>query len=118
MTAITTQYQNSRCDNIKATILNTATESDAIDLSGTTLGGFIIPATFQGTTLTFQVSIDGIAFHGLNDPLGNVVTISGIVAGKAVNWQMGDLTTWRYLKFITGSAQTSNISIQCSCKPF
>lgn len=116
MTAITTQFQDTRCKNISATIANAATESSAIDLSGTTLGGFIIPATFQGTTLTFQVSIDGIAFHDLNDPLGNAVTISGIVAGKAVNWQMDDLTTWRYLKFIAGSAQTSEISIQCSCK--
>lgn len=117
MTAITTQYQDSRCENISATIANTATESASIDISGTTLVGFVIPASFQGTTITFQVSIDGTTFHALDDYLGNTVTISNITAGNAVNWQKTDLSPWQYLKLIAGSAQTSDISIQCICEP-
>lgn len=117
MTAITTQYQDSRCDNIKATILNTATESAAIDISGTTLVGFIIPAAFQGTTINFQVSIDGTTFFTLDDYQGNVVTITGIAAGNAINWQRGDLSPWQHLKLVAGSAQTSDIEIQCITEP-
>jgi hypothetical protein len=117
MTAITTQYQDSRCDNIKATIANTATESAAIDLSGTTLVGFVIPASFQGTSITFQVSVDGSTFFALDDYQGNPVTISGITAGNAVNWQRGDLSPWQYLKLVAGSAQTSDIEIQCITEP-
>ena len=117
MTAITTQYQDSRCKNISATIANAATESAAIDISGTTLVGFIVPATFQGTSITFEVSVDGATFHALDDYLGNTVTISNITAGNAVNWQKTDLSPWQYLKLIAGSAQTSNISIQCICEP-
>ena len=98
MTAITTQYQDSRCENISATIANTATESAAIDISGTTLVGFVIPAGFQGATITFQVSIDGTTFHALDDYLGNTVTISNITAGNAINWQKTDLFTMAILK--------------------
>lgn len=117
MTAITTQFQDSRCENISATIANTATESAAIDISGTTLVGFIIPATFQGTSISFQVSIDGATFYNLDDYQGNAVTVSGITAGRAVNWQKSDLSPWQYLKLIAGLAQTSDISIQCICEP-
>ena len=117
MTAITTQYQDSRCDNIKANILNTATESAAIDISGTTLVGFVIPAAFQGTTISFQVSIDGATFFTLDDYQGNVVTITGITAGNAVNWQRGDLSPWQHLKLVAGSAQNSDIEIQCITEP-
>jgi hypothetical protein len=51
-----TQYAPNCCYDLTATIAVSGTTSGAVDLSGCTLVGLFIPATFDGTTLTITAS--------------------------------------------------------------
>src|SRR5205823_13245365 len=51
-----TNYAPKCCYDLAATIAVSGTTSNAVDLSGCTLVGLFIPATFDGTTLTITAS--------------------------------------------------------------
>jgi len=50
------QFQPIVTHNLTATIADSATESSAIDLSGTTLTAIAIPAEFDGAALTLKAA--------------------------------------------------------------
>ncbi len=57
---------------IKGTIANAGTVSTAINISNAVTGGIQFPNTFAGTSVTFQVSYDGVTYVALNDSSGAV----------------------------------------------
>lgn len=62
-----------------------------------------LPATFTGTTLTFQVSTDNTTFQVLRDFQGNVVTA---IVTQGVSYDLPEeLVGWHYLKIVSGTAE-------------
>lgn len=94
-----------------ATIASGASLSGAVDL-GVTNGwnafcGVIFPATFTGTTASFQVSneLDG-TYANLHDQGGTEVTLT-VAASRVVCFSedtRSKLGPWRFLKIRSGTA--------------
>lgn len=59
-----------------ATIANGASLSSAVDIDGSALVGIVVPATFTGTSLTFQMSHDDTTYSNLYDETGTEVTVT------------------------------------------
>ena len=100
-----TQYQAVISSNLTATIANTASLSDAMDLSGTTLAGYIMPASWTSANMTFQVSVDGTNFHNFYDQFGNEVSHT-VSTSRFVALNPSDMASVRYIKFRSGTNGT------------
>ena len=101
----------------EVTILNTQTESGAIDTVGMALCGILLPAAFTGTAITFLVSD---ALGGTYVPLHS--TISGtlltytVVAGKFYAIDPKDFQGVRFLKIKSGSAEGADRTVKLALK--
>lgn len=89
-----------------ATIAASGSVSDAIDLDGEIIAAIVMPATFTGTSLTFQAaaSVDG-TFQNVYDDSGAELTATvgqgKVVVNKSV---LEALAALRYLKIRSGTA--------------
>lgn len=90
-------------------IADSTTVSNSIDLENKTLVGIVVPSTFDGTTITFQVSHDDVTYQALYDDGGTAVSVTtaasrsvGMTAAKAEA-----LAPWRYIKLVAGTVQTT-----------
>jgi len=71
------QFTNTQIDLISATIASGETTSTAIKIYGCTAAALYIPASFTGSTVTFQASADkGENFANLYGPLGVQASLS------------------------------------------
>lgn len=91
-----------------ATIANNAQISDAVDLAEQRLAGINVPANWVAANITFQTSIDGVAFFDVYDSNGAV----SIPQGQLANARMVlvDPSTFfglRYLKLKTSAVQNN-----------
>lgn len=99
--------------DLSVTISVGQTISNAVDLYGTALVGFITDANLTGTALTFQGS-DSLA--GTYKPialLSTGVNIAGVVTTSKY-YTLGttiDLSAVRFLKIVSGLAQLTNATI-------
>ena len=100
------QYQSIITSNLVHTIANGASLSDALDLSGTSLVGYIMPASWTTANLTFQGSVDGTNFFNLYDKFGNEITHI-VAASQFIAVNPADLTCVRYLKLRSGTSASS-----------
>jgi hypothetical protein len=82
-------------------ILSGSTTSDGIPISGKSVVGFIFP-TMDGSNMTVNVSLDGTNWKTLNG-----VTLS-IVDGKAYNVDIQTMSSWKFVRFISDTSETSN----------
>jgi hypothetical protein len=90
------------------TIANAASISEPFQTRQFAQGGFMLPATFTGTAMTFEVSIDGTTFEALHDSSG---TISLTVAqGKAYALPAA-LFAFPYAKLKSGSTESGQRTI-------
>jgi hypothetical protein len=94
-----------------AVIASGATVSGSIDLDsyGSLEGlvGFIMPAAFTGSAITFNVSTDDVTYSALNDSSNAAVSIT-VTAGKAYALKQdvrSTLSPWRYIQFVSGSSE-------------
>lgn len=78
------------------------TKSDAINTQNKTLKGFITPSTLTGTTVTFEVSLDGTNFYALDD-----VSIS-VAANKAYALEADKFAGWHKIKIVSGSSEAAD----------
>ena len=97
-----TQYQPIITSNLTATLANAASLSDAIDLNGTTMVGYIIPAAWTAADITFQVSVDGTNFNNLYNQFGNEVKHI-VAASRFIVLTPSDMAGVRYIKFRSGT---------------
>lgn len=93
------------------TIANGATTSDALDMGANPdplggLAGFMIPASFTGTAITFSVSNDDSTYAALyNSNTQLSITVSTSRAFGFTADQRSLLSAWRYVKLVSGSAE-------------
>jgi hypothetical protein len=83
-----------------------ASISAALDCRGYTPVGIIVPSTFDGNQLRFQVSGDGTNFFDLYDTGNNVVVMT--VAASRAYPLYGELDGWNYIKILTYSSGSAN----------
>lgn len=92
-----------------ATIANGATVSDAVDMRGYSGGGYALPSTFDGTALTFQVSVDGVTYQTLYDQYGSPLSIT-VAASRSFPLPQ-EIFGWAYFKFVAGTAQSTTATL-------
>lgn len=93
--------------------LPAGTVSNALAIGDFTIGGFILPAAFTGTAITFQVSVDGDTFVALNDSSGAVSLTVAQGKGYALP---ASVMGFRWLKFVSGSSEGADRTIQVMLK--
>lgn len=112
----TSQFEPVVAYNQTAVIANSASESGVVDLSGATLCGLIMPAAFDGTTLTFSSSTSATGtFQNLYDANGNQISAT-IAASRNIALNPADFAGVRYLKIISNSAESAERTITISAR--
>lgn len=88
------------------TILNTQTDSDAVDLRGYGMVGLIIP-TITTANLTFQMSETRTGtYRTLYNQDGTVFTITAATGNRAISADdLAPLCAYRWVKIISSEAQ-------------
>lgn len=97
------QYTPLITSDLTATIASSASLSDAIDVSGTTICGYIMPASWTSADITFQASVDGTNFFDLYDQYGIEVKHSA-AASHFVQLTPADMASIRFVKFRSGTS--------------
>lgn len=97
-------------DTQTATIASGATASGAVDARGASGGGYALPSTFDGTTLTFTVcSTSGGTYQTLYDQYGNALSVT-VAASRSYPLPQ-ELFGWPYFKFVAGTSQSTTDTI-------
>lgn len=92
-----------------ATIASGETKSGSIDLHETAQAGFILPAAFTGTAITFEVSADNVTFAPLEGSDGNPVSLT-VSQGNAYAFPISTFP-FAFAKIVSGSAEGADRSI-------
>ena len=87
------------------TIDQNETVSTAFDSRGFSSFGLLMPSSFTGTTISFQVSHDNSTYNALNNTTGSVISMT-VAASKAYSLPI-ELTPWRYFKIVSGSSEAA-----------
>jgi len=99
---------------MKVTIANGQTVSGAADLQSGHFLGFVLPSLFTGTTVGFQVSADGTTYSTLYNPSNNAVSCT-VTQARAYAFTadiISELSNWRWIKLISGSAEGADREIR------
>lgn len=94
---------------ISATVAAGTSLSGTIDTEGARNLGLVVPTTFDGTQIRFQVSHDNVTFFPLNDVTNTRITQT-VSANTAVDL-VGELMVWRYIKIETVTAQATTDTV-------
>lgn len=87
------------------TIANTETTSGAADLGEMAVVGIQTPASLTGTSFSFLASADNSTFVEVRKVDGTVYTLT-VTSSKYYVVPPADLAGIRYLKIVSGSAET------------
>lgn len=102
-------FGQSRAVLNSVTIADGQTVSSAVNVKRLTVASIVTPASFEGTTITFQVSYDGeTTWVPLHDSSGNVVTLT--VASSRATYVADDVFKGVIfsLRLVAGSAQSGD----------
>jgi hypothetical protein len=88
-----------------ATIANGASLSGAVNLSGFTLIGIDMPASWTAANLTLQASVDNSTWDNVFDQTGTEVTITA-AASRFILLNPADFVSVRYLRVRSGTSGT------------
>lgn len=86
------------------TIANADTISGAIALKHFVLWGLVLPS-ISGTSLSFQVSADGVTYQALYDDAGDQVTIPVAAATPRSYTLPAALAAWPWAKIVSNLAE-------------
>lgn len=86
------------------TIASGQTTSSALDLQAQGVCGFLMPAAFTGTTITFSGSADDVTYGDLYNTSDTQFSVT-VAASRYFCVNPGDFLGVRYLKFVSGSAE-------------
>lgn len=92
------------------TIASGGTASSSIDFRGRAGGGFVVPAAFTGTSITYQVSVDNSNFGALYDQFGAQVVTASVAVSRRYALP-AELYGWPYFKIVSGSAEGGDRTI-------
>lgn len=100
-----------------ATIANGAATSTAVDLCGVTLAGIQLPASFTGTSITFQAATSlGGTYQTIINPTGASVGAT-VSAGKYLTLSPSDFAGIQFLKIVSGSNEGADRTLELVCRP-
>lgn len=116
MTNASTNQQPRLCNDVTVTIADGATESSAADLQGTSLVGMVIPAAFDGASMTFKVSSDGTTYQTFKNLAGTTAT-AVVAASNSYGIVPADFAGWRFIKLVADTAQTGATVITLQTLP-
>lgn len=86
-------------------VSDSATVSQAVNLEGATLCGFILPATFTGTTITFQIADEeGGTYVNLYDKTNTQVSFS-VTQGRGYSVDPALFACAQFIKLVSGSTE-------------
>lgn len=115
--ANTSQFPARLTNDLSVTILSGQTESDALDTNGTSLVGYVLPAAFTGTAITFKVcdTLDG-TYLDLYNTDGTLISHT-VAQGTAVAISPLDFAAFRFVKFVSGSSEGADRVINIQARP-
>src|SRR4051794_8809084 len=102
------------CYDLTATIATSGTTSGAIDLSGCTLVGLFVPATFDGTTLTItaSASLTGTYVSVQQDHTSASAYTITTAASRYVGLDNLDLASGlQFIKLVAGTSQSTTDTV-------
>lgn len=92
-------------------IANGQTVSGVIAKQSMAMVGAVMPASFEGATLTFQVSADGTTYVELDDNSSGSAISATVAASKAVTLP-AELAPWPFFKIVSGTQVAADRTIQ------
>jgi len=95
-------------------IANGGTVSDAISFQPFAQGGFVLPAAFTGTAVSFQVSADGVTYVALYDATNTLVSIA-VTQGRGYAFPIA-LFAFGFVKIVSNGAEGGARTIQLGLK--
>lgn len=116
--ATSTNYQAPDCFDLTATIASGQTTSAEIDLSGTTLCGFILPSALTGTALGLQMTnVSGGTYVTAQDGTGVSLSVA-VAAGVYVPITNLAVTAGlRFVKVVSNASEAAARSIVLVTRP-
>ena len=90
---------------ISVVLATSTTISQAFDARPGAMFGLVVPSTFDGTAITFQVSHDNVTYQALYDEFNVAVGLT-VAASRSYNLPSA-LAPWAFWKIVCGSAQTT-----------
>lgn len=110
------QFPARLSQDLTAVIPASGTTSAAVDTHGTSIVGYILPATFTGTAITFEVSNDNSSFYSLYNTDGTEISHT-VAQNTAVGISPLDFAGWRFIKFVSGSTEAAERTIAIQTRP-
>lgn len=101
----------------QATISAAGTKSAEVNLCGTTLVGMYIPASFQGTSVSFEAAKGtGGTFVPVKDGAGNSVTKT-VAASQFIKLDPADFVGINFLKIVSNATEDAQRVIDLAARP-
>lgn len=101
---------------LTATIASGQTVSGAVALPSATMSGLILPAAFTGTSISFQVSVDGSAYVALYDSSNALETVT-VTQARAYSLNPTVFAGWPYAKLVSNAAEGGSRAITVVTRP-
>lgn len=103
------KQQNLDFGEVVATILDGQTKSDLVQTKNNVVTGIVTPAVFDGTSLTFEVSLskDNPVYYPLKNSDGTPYTIT-LNASEAATVIPQFMAGWTYFRLVSDAAQSGN----------
>jgi hypothetical protein len=112
----TTQFQTRLCSDQTVFILDGQTVSTPASINGTSLVAVDIPTGFDGTSLTFQVSTNGVDYVEYKRMLDGANLTAVVGANSSYATGSHDFAGYNYIKLVAVS-QTGDIEITLKTRP-
>tara|TARA_R110000868_G_scaffold214486_1_gene464578 strand:+ start:276 stop:632 length:357 start_codon:yes stop_codon:yes gene_type:complete len=114
--AVTKQFPTRLCSDQVVTILDAETTSNAANLTGTSLVAIDIPAGLEGTSMTFEVSTDGVTYRQYRRLFDGVAVTAVVGADGSYATLVTDFAGYNFIKLVTDT-QTSDIDFTLKTRP-
>ncbi len=101
---------------LAAVIASSGTKTAAVHLGGMALCGIQFPATFTGTTVTFEASFDGVTFVALKSTTSGSALSYTVAQGTFAAIDPKDFQGVNYLKVVSGSTEGAARTLQLAVK--
>lgn len=113
-----TGYQGNFNPNLAVTIASGQSESSVINCGGLVLCAVLLPATFTGTALTFEASVDGTNFFAVKSTTSGTSLSYTVAQGTYCAIDPKDLQGINFLKIKSGSTEGALRTLAVSLKGF
>lgn len=110
------KFQSTR-EFAELTIPASSATSNSYELNGTHLIGIIFPATFTGTKLTMQGSIDGTNFYEIYGSDSGTAKEVKVSANKMVVIENNFDNPFNFIKLVSNSNESAERVLKIICNP-